>query len=154
MPTADYRVAAAGVDPEDDVLEALELTHPDALAPVRLVNDAEERTIAGETYLPLRMAVVWPDESEDRLPRARIEVDNVGRELTQWIETTRGLVGGRVRLIRALASTGAVEQSVTMDVGGASVDAARVSVQLGFGLNLSDAAVAVRHTPTTSPGLF
>ena len=154
MPTDAYRIAAAAVDPDDDVLEGIELTHPDAPAPVRLVNDAEDRTIAGETWTGLRMLLVWPDQSEDRRPRARIACDNVGRVLTQWIETTRGLVGGRVRLVRALASTGAIEQSVTMDVGGASVDAAEVSIELGFGLSLTDRAVAMRHTPTTSPGLF
>lgn len=154
MPSAAYRRAAAVVDPDDVLLEAVELTHPDAAAPVRLVNDGQDHTIDGATYTGLRMALVWPDQTEDRRPRARIACDNVGRVLTQWIETTRGLVGGRVRFIHALASTGAVEASVTMDVAGASVDASTVSIELGFGLSLTDRAVTLRHTPTTSPGLF
>ena len=153
MPSADYRRAAAAVDPDDDVLEALVLVHPAAPAPVRLVNAGEDHTIGGETYTGLRMALTWPDESEDRLPRARIVLDNVGRLITQWIETTRGLVGGRVTFQRALASTGVVEQSLTLDVGGATVDSSTISIQLGHGLTLSDRAVGVRHTPTTSPGL-
>ena len=154
MPSAAYRVAARAVDPEDDVLEGLVLTHPAAPTPVRLVNDAEDRTIAGATHTGLRMAIVWPDQSEDRRPRARIAVDNVGRELTQWIELTRGLAGGRVTLIRALASTGAVEQSVTLDVGGAEIGPDVVSIELGFGLSLSAPAATVRWTPATAPGLF
>lgn len=154
MPSAAFRLAASTVDPDDDVLEGLVLTHPDAPTPVRLVNDAENHTIAGHLHTGLRMAIVWPDQTEDRRPRARLAVDNVGRELTQWIELTRGLAGGRVTLLRALASTGAIEQSVTLDVGGASIGPDVVSVELGFGLNLSALAVAVRWTPDTAPGLF
>ena len=154
MATAAYRTVAAAVDPDADVLEAVELTHPAADAPIRLVNDGRNHTIDGQPYTGLRMALVWPDQSEDRRPGARLSCDNVGRVLTRWIEGTGGLVGGRVRFIHALAATGAIEASVTMDVAGASVDADVVSVQLGYGLSLTDRAVALRHTPTTSPGLF
>ena len=154
MPSAAYRTAARASAPSDQILEAVEFTHPDTPGPVRVVNDGEDRMIGGELYHASRIEVVWPDQGEDRLPRARIAVGNVGRLLTEWIERTRGLVGGRARLIRALASTGAVEQSVTLDVGGAAVDATAVRIDLGYGLDLSRHAVALRHDPDTTPAIF
>ena len=154
MPSQPYRIAANAVAPDDDVLEALVLTHPVMAAPVRVVNDAEDHIIGGQTYTGLRITVVWPDQSENSRPRARLAVDNVGYVLTQWIELARGLTGGQAQLIRALASTGAVEQSVTLDVSGASIDRDVVVVDLGFGLTLGAPAVTLRWTPTTAPGLF
>ena len=153
MPSATYRRVAAAADPDDVILEGVVLTHPDAPAPVRLVNDGRNHVIEGERFFGARLAITWPDESENRAPRARLTVDNVGRLLTQWIEVTRGVVGGKARFLYALA-TGAVEASVTLDVAGASVDASSVSIALGFGLTLTDRAVLMRHTPTTSPGIF
>lgn len=152
MPSGAYRRALRSVDPADAVLDALVLTHPAAPAPVRLVDDGADHVIDGETYLGLRMRVLWPDQSDARLPRARVAVDNVGRELTEWVEATRGLAGGRVTCQRVLGGT--VEAEITLDVGGAVVDAQIVQVELGFGLDLGAAAVAMRYTPATAPGLF
>lgn len=152
MPSAAATRAASSVDPDAAVLDAIVLTHPDAYTPVRVVDDDRDHVIGGETYTGLRLSVVWPDQSDARAPRARLAIANVGRELTQWVESTRGLVGGRVTLQRVLGGT--VEASVTLDVGGAVVDAQSVQVTLGYGLSLDAAAVAMRFTPATAPGLF
>ena len=50
--------------------------------------------------------------------------------------------------------TSTVEQAVTLDAGGAVIDAARVRLTLGFGLNLSRPCVGLRYDPHTAPGLF
>ena len=158
MPTPTYRIAATAVSPAETILEALEFTHPVAAAPVRVVNDSTPLTIGADVYAGMRFEVRWPDQSEDRLPRASLSLDNVARALTQWIETTRGLVGGKATLMRVRRPPGAaaatVEQSVTLDVGGAVIDAQRVRIELGFGLNLHRPAVGLRFDPQHAPGLF
>ena len=174
MATAAYRTAATAVSPADDVLEALELMPPAGatdpadpetpVTPVRIVNAKKGLTIGAgmdaATYAGVRFEVRWPDQTEDRLPRAAITVDNVGRALTQWIERTRGLVGGRVKLMRVRRSeaggvaTATVEQSVTLDVGGAVIDQQRVRIELGYGLDLHRSVVGLRFDPRTAPGLF
>ena len=153
-PSARYRRAVRSVDPEDLVLDALELTHPSIGDAVRVVNDSAPRTIDGETFAPVPFRPLWPDAAENRRPRARIAVDNVGRDLTQWVESTQGAAGGTCRLLRALAATGDVEAEVTLDVAGATVDSAEVALELEFGMNLQSPVVLLRHDPERSPGLF
>ena len=157
MATAAYRTAATAVSPADILLEAFELTHPAAAAPVRCVNDSRPLTLGTDLYAAVRFAVRWPDQSEDRLSRASIAVDNVGRALTQWIQITRGLVGGRMTLMYVRltpAGVATVEQSVTLDVGGVVIDSQRVRIDLGFGLDLHRPCVGLRFDPSTAPGLF
>ncbi len=153
-PSARYRRAVRSVDPADLVLDALELTHPSIAAPVRVVNDTDQRTIGGENYAPVPFRALWPDAAENRRPRARIAADNVGRDLTQWVESTQGAAGGTCRLIRALAATGEVEAEVTLDVAGAAVAGEEVALELEFGMNLQSPVVLLRHDPERSPGLF
>lgn len=163
MATAAYRTAATAVSPADDVLEALELVPPAGVAdlvPVRIVNSKKALTIGAATYVGVRFEVRWPDQTEDRLPRAAVAIDNVGRALTQWIERTRGLVGGRVRLMRVRrfgaqgVVTGTVEQSATLDIGGAVIDQQLVRIELGYGLDLHRSVVGLRFDPGSAPGLF
>lgn len=154
MPTDDYRRAARAGIPDDQVLDALELTHPAVGAPVRIVVDVAERVIEGATWSPGAVEVLWPGQDEDRHPRARVAVDNVGRVLTQWVERTQGVLGGRLRLLRVLASTSEVEEEVTLDVAGAVVDSARVVLDLRYDAALDSAAVQMRFDPVTAPGLW
>ena len=152
-PSARYRRAVRSVDPGDLVLTALELTHPVAAEPVRVVNDTEERTIEGNSYVGLPFGVQWPAQGQAR-PAARIWVDNVGRDLTQWIEASQGFLAGRVRVMQVLAETGDVEQEITLDASGATVEQDVVTFDLGIDAVLDAPVVALVHDPESSPGLF
>ena len=158
MPVSDYRRSARSVSPQDTLLDAIQLTHPDAGTPLLIVNATADVTVGEDRYLAMPFGLRWPDQGENRLPRAEIEVDNVGRRLTRWIEDTDGLDGAQVRLMQirqpADGSALVVEQSVTLDVAGAQIDTTVVRVSLGFGLGLTQAAVAIRYTPETAPSLF
>lgn len=161
MASADYRIAARAVAPADRLLEAVELSHPAAAGPLRAVNDDVAQTIGGHEYAPIPFRLGWPDQSQDRLPRASLVMDNVGRVLTRWIEATAGLSGAEMTLMQvrrtetdAGVATWHVEESVTLDVAGARIDAQSVSIEMGFGLDLTRAAVGIRYTPDTAPSLF
>ena len=161
MATADYRIAARAVAPADRLLEAVELNHPAAAGPLRAVSDDVAQTIGGHEYAPIPFQYRWPDQSQDRLPRASLVMDNIGRALTRWIEATAGLSGAQMTLMqcrRTETDAGVVawhvEESVTLDVAGAHIDAQSVTVEMGFGMDLTRAAVGLRYTPSTAPSLF
>ena len=141
--------------PERRLLTALEIRHAAVAAPVRVVNDTEERTIEGNRYVALRFDARLADDVEGQAPQAELAIDNVGRDLTQWLEAAQGGTGATVRVLQVLdIPDPPVEWELTMDVAGVAVDAERVTARLGFDPLLGRAAVTLRHDPQTSPGLF
>ena len=141
--------------PERRLLTALEIRHPAVAQPVRVVNDTVERTIEGNRYIALRFDARLADDVEGQAAQAELAIDNVGRDLTQWIEAAGGGTGATVRVLQVLdIPDPPVEWELTMDVAGVAVDAERVTARLGFDPLLGRAAVTLRHDPQTSPGLF
>ena len=141
--------------PGDALLTALEIEHPAAAQPVRVINDTRNRRIEGAEYVALRFDAKLADDIGGQVPQAELGIDNVGRELTQWIEATGGGVGATVRVMLVLdIEDPPVEWEVTLDVASMAVDQERVTARLGFDPLLGRAAVALRHDPQTSPGLF
>ena len=141
--------------PERRLLTALEIRHPAVAAPVRVVNDTAERIIEGNRYVALRFDARLADDVEGQAPQAELAIDNVGRDLTQWVEAAGGGAGATVRVLQVLdIDDPPVEWELTMDLAGVQVDAERVTARLGFDPLLGRAAVSLRHDPQTSPGLF
>ena len=141
--------------PADRLLTALEIEHPAVAQPVRVINDTVNREIEGNDYAALRFDARLADDVDGRAPQAELAIDNVGRELTQWIEAAGGGIGATVRVMLVLdIDDPPVEWEVTLDVAGMSVDQERATARLGFDPLLGRAAVALRHDPQTSPGLF
>ncbi len=158
MPSSSYERARREIAPRDVVLDAIEISHADLPTPARAVNDAHEHVIEGERYpgLPFRARLV--DDVEGRAPSAEITVDNIGRDLTQWIELAQGGTGGTVRvmqvLVRDVDGDAAVEWELTLDVLSTRVDQRLVTVRLGFDPLLNRPAVLWRHDPERSPAIF
>ena len=150
-----YAHALRASAPEAVVLTALEIRHPAIAEPVRVVNDAADHVIEGRTYVGLRFGARFADDIEGQAPRADLVIDNVGRELTQWIERAQGRAGATVRVMQVVVGDADTpEWEMTMDVAHVRLDQERVTARLGFDPLLGRAAVTRRHDPQTSPGLF
>ena len=150
-----YAQALRESAPADRLLTALEIEHPAVAQPVRVINDTEGRTIEGNDYVAFRFDARLADDVDGQAPQAELGIDNVGRELTQWVEAAQGGTGATVRVMLVLdIDDPPVEWEVTLDVATMNVDQERVTARLGFDPLLGRAAVALRHDPQTSPGLF
>ena len=142
----------SGTEP---VLLAIEITHDDLTTPVRVVNDTQDLLSNGNTFMAVPFGFVLPDNLEQGNSSARLEIDNVGRELVQWLELSSGGSGARVTMMQLLRSApDVVEWSVTMDLTSISMDSQKVSATLGFKNLLDMPAVAITYTPAVAPGLF
>ena len=154
-PAEQYARTIRESAPERRLLTALEIRHAAVATPVRVVNDTEDRTIEGNRYVALRFDARLADDADGRPPQAELAIDNVGRDLTQWIEAAQGGAGATVRVMQMLdIPDPPVEWELTMDLAGIRIDAERVTARLGFDPLLGRAAVTLRHDPQTSPGLF
>ena len=158
MPTASYHRALAEAAPLDVIVDALEIAHSALTTPVRAVNDVRRRVIEEHTYQPVAFRATLLSDEEGRAASAAIEIDNVGRTLTRWIEASQGGVGATVRVMQVRLppadAPSIVEWTVTLGVLAVHMDQHRVSVRLGYASLLDRPAVAMRYDLRTAPGLF
>lgn len=136
-------------------LVLLELTHSQLAQAVRVVNDTLEIEHNSNTYAPVPFRCLWPDDQEEQAPRATLAIDNVGRELTQWIEVSNGAVGAKVTMKKVLRSDpDYVEMSVQMDMIGIELSGEEVQVTLGFPNVYFKPLTRMTFRPESHPGIF
>ncbi len=138
------------------LVTGIEVRHPAAPTPIRLVDDTEPITIAGETYLASRFEARLADDVDRRAPTAEVAIGNTGRDMSDWLELTGGGADGTVRIFQIIRGPGDApepEWELTLDVVGASATDT-VVLTLGFDPLLGRPAVALRYDPQTAPGLF
>lgn len=140
---------------DEPFLILLEIQHAELDEPVRVVNDTQAITAGGNDYVACPFEITLPDDVDQQVPKAQLRVDNIGRELTQWLEYSRGGKGATCRIIQCLRSDPDVlEYDMTLDMTGISVDNLTVTADLGFQNTLLLPAVAVRYDPKTTPGAY
>lgn len=133
----------------------LEIEHVDLAEPIRVVNDAQDLVHNGDTFVALAFGATLPDDLEQGEPRAVLTVDNVGRELTEWLELSGGGRGATVRMIQVLRSApDVVEWEVTMDLNDVRVNLADVSGTLTFDSLINLPGIALTYRPDVAPGIF
>lgn len=149
------REAAIALSTPARIVTCIEITHPDADGPIRLVDDGEDLTVGGVTYLAARFEAQSVGDGGQRAPRGQLLIGNAGRQVSQWIDEAGGGAGGQVRVMDVLVDGNlvAIDWELTMDV--ASITTGE-NVQLGLGFDplLGRPAVAMRYDPQTAPGLF
>ena len=150
-----YKSTLAEVSASEAPLILIEINHPQLVQPVRVVNDMQDVTSNGELYVGYPFNCVLPDDYENQLPKARIVIDNIGRDLMYWIETTGGGQGSTCTFKQILRSNpDLVEWEITMSLFNVQVTMQSVSAELGFENLFNKPAITRRYRPDTAPGIF
>lgn len=140
--------------PEAPVL-LLEITHADLASPVRVVNDNQDIVSNAETFIGLAFRALLPDDLSQGSPRATLAIDNVGRDLTQWIESSAGGEGSTVRMMQVMRTApDVIEWEVTMELTDVSMTENEVRGNLQFKNLINTPGITVFYRPENSPGLF
>jgi len=133
----------------------LEISHPQLAQTVRVINDTLDLTHNGNVYTAIPFRVLWPDDQEEQAPRATLAIDNVGKELVQWIEASSGGVGAVVTMKKVLRSNpDFVELQVEMDLQAIEMNVSEVQATLGFKNLFQKPLVRLTYRPETHPGMF
>jgi len=153
--STQYRSTLAKVSAEEAPLVLLEIIHPQLDSPIRVVNDTQNITSNGHEYIAYPFRATLPDDYENKLPKALLSIDNIGRELMLWLETSGGGLGSTGTFRQVMRSRpDQVEWSITMSLFNVSATNLEVTAELGFENLFSKPAVLVSYRPDTSPGLF
>ena len=140
---------------DDPPLVLLEITHADLPQPIRVVGDSQDIVTNGHVFAGMGFRVRLPDETQGQQPRAELAVDNIGRELMQWIEQSAGGRNAKVRFMQVLRSApDNVEWEISMYLNNLKCTAGEVVGELGFPRLLDMPAVSMRADPQTMPGIF
>lgn len=137
------------------ILELLLIDHASFASPVRLVNDTRDWTIGADTYIGLPFRLKLPKQTSKENPRAQIQIDNIGREITSLLE---GLPVGSsmlatIRIVGRSTPT-VVDYEFVSPMSSISVTATVITATIGPDDSMRGAAVRVRYDPTNAPGLF
>ena len=153
--SAAYKSTLAQTSAPEAPLILLEITHPDLALPVRVVNDTQDVTSNGDLYVAVPFRCELPDDLENQQPKARLAIDNVGRDLVYWLEISGGGEGSSVHVMQIMRSTpDVVEWEITMQLANVRITQAEVSGELNFENLFGRPAVAVQYRPDTAPGVF
>ena len=153
--SAAYKSTLAQTSAPETPLILLEITHPDLALPVRVVNDTQDVTSNGDLYVAVPFRCELPDDLENQQPKARLAIDNVGRDLVYWLEISGGGEGSSVHVMQIMRSTpDVVEWEITMQLANVRITQAEVSGELNFENLFGRPAVAVQYRPDTAPGVF
>lgn len=140
---------------DEPFLIMLEITHVDLAIPVRVVNDIQNITSNGNEFIACPFRVSLPDDVLGQLPHAQIEIDNIGRDLTQWLEYSRGGQGARIRLMQVMRSDpDTIELDLTLDLTNLVITNSTVTGSIGFVNMLGRQGTVPTFTPKTAPGLW
>lgn len=133
----------------------IDVMHPTFSEPARIIADTQDLTMPdGTFYQALPVDVKLPSDTSKN-SSAKLEIDNVGRVLTDEVEKARGLDGGTCRmrsLFRDDLST--VIQDYVMTITKMDMNVHKVTLSLGFEDLLNRPAVRISYRPETTPGLF
>lgn len=147
----DRTGASSGQEP----LYLLEITHPQLAVPVRVVNDNQDLVSNGNTFTAMAFRISLPDDVAQQMPRAQLAIDNIGRELTQWLEASNGGQGAQVRVMQVMRDTpNVIEADYTLDLLNVKQTVFEVTADLGYEDTLGRPALVATYRPENTPGLF
>ena len=147
--------ALQSVSDSQGVLELLLIEHSSFTSPIRIVNDTRDWVIGGNTFVGLPFILKLPSQVKNENPRATLQIDNVGRELTAAIEAlpAASSLTATVRLA-CRATPDVVDFEFIGQLTAISVNQASVSCSFGLDDVMRQPSVRLRFDPFNSPALF
>ncbi|MDP1886639.1 DUF1833 family protein [Polaromonas sp.] len=137
------------------VLMLLEINHASFTEPMRLVNDTRNITTLGHEWLGLPFAVTLPNDKAKEVSRAKLQMDNVGRDMTAELEKLPPGASVKATITMVHRSTpGVIDFQFAAPLSGVRVDATTVSATMGRDDIMRMSAVLLRFDPATAPALF
>jgi hypothetical protein len=140
--------------PCEHPLIGIEIEHPMLSNIARFICDTDDVVSNGKRYIATGIKVVLPNDSEDQLPTASIQIANSGREVGIMLEKTYGARGAKLRLVQLLRSQPDVlEKTDELDIASIAVSPQIIEIQLSIDDTVNKVSIPYTYRPKTKPGL-
>ncbi|MBB3822226.1 hypothetical protein FHT03_001091 [Xanthomonas arboricola] len=136
-------------------LELLEMTAPSFGAVLRICNDTRDWVSNGNIYKGYPFRFTPPKDSAGQTPRAQLEVDNVGRGITEDLERVQPneLVMCRY-LITDRVQPDVIARRLYLPLIQVRAVGPLITAQIGVDFFMGQQAVKLRANQFTLPGIF
>lgn len=156
MPSADFKKTLNAIEGDERPLFLLQIDHDDLTQPIRVVNDTEDVVSNGNTYLAFPYTINLPSQEEESPPTVTLEIDNVGRDLMTWLESSNGGEGATATISMVLRSNPDVVEigPLTLDLVNVKATPFKVQGNLGYEDLLNRPGNPIEYRPHNYPGIF
>ncbi len=130
------------------------IDHADLTSPIRVSSDGVDTVSRTNTFTACPFRLALPSDSDERPPRAALEVDNVDRAQVQAIRSITGAPTVLMEIVLA-SDPDTVEASFPdFELKRADYDRLAVSGELSLENFLGEPYPAAKFTPADFPGVF
>lgn len=108
-----------------------------------------------EDYIAFAFKLQLPEDIDKQLPSIPLTMDNIGREMTQWLEMSNGGRGATVEIFQVMRNAPDVtEQSFSLSLLNVKQTMTEITASLGYENFLDAPCLTATYTPETAPGVF
>jgi hypothetical protein len=150
----NYRERVSSTSGEAPVY-LLEITHAQLAVPIRVVRDTVDLVSNGNLFVAFMFNVMPPDENAQEVATAKLSIDNVGREMVQWLELSGGGRGAQVRIMQVMRNApDVIEYDQTIGLQGVTMTPTTITANLGYDDTVNAPGLTQRYQPSNTPGIF
>ncbi len=137
------------------ILELLQIENESFDAPIRMVNDTRDWTINGIEWIGFPFRLKLPNQMQKESPRARLQIDNVGRLPMALIESIPigSVVMATIRLV-SRSTPSVIDYEFVAQLSNIQATQTVLSADMGPDETLRKSAIQLRFDTKHAPGLF
>jgi len=120
------------------------------------VNNPVAITSNSQIYSPFPFQLTLPDDSEDAGPRAQLQIDNISREIVQYVRSVDGAerIGVAFSVIMSSEPDTLIADYSGFELRNISFDAMALTGDVSLASFLDEPFPSDKFTPNLFPGLF
>lgn len=134
-------------------LVLLELDHEELPEPILVVNNKEDITSNGQTYVAFPFEIQMPNDKEDAAPQAKLRICNVSREIGQAIRLMSTPADVTLKVVRMDTPDVVELEFFGMKLRNVTFDAFTVEGTLVFENLVNETFPWLTFSPAWFPGL-
>ena len=153
--SSTFMQAALAQDTDEVPIVLITIDHDEILdGPLRFSSDGVDTTSRGNTYYSYPFELTLPQDDADQLPRARLRIDNIAREIVQGIREISSAPEVMFEIVLA-SDPDTVEMSMPdFKLKNAGWDSLVVEGELTVEDFADEPYPADKFTPAEFPGMF
>lgn len=153
--SANYKKNIVSVTQKEPFIDLLHLYHQPSNTNIYITNDKKDVLSNGQNYVACGFVLKLPNDSSNSLPKATLNIQNIGKPIIRYIHDTNGAFGTQARLMSILRSDpDNIEYDVFLDLSSVSINSKTISFDLSFDDVLNRKSVPFTYREKLAPGLF